>query len=70
MSPECNPIENIFGIIKQRFYICRVHPTTRDMDIRNLINQIVDEKTNVANVSGAFGHMVRIVTANDFVRCN
>jgi transposase len=70
-SPECNPIENIFGIIKQKFYRCRVqHPTTRGLDIRNQINQIVDEKVNVANVAGAFGHMVRIVRADDFVRGN
>lgn len=69
-SPECNPIENIFGIIKQKFYRCRVHPSTQSFDIRDQITEIVDEKANVSNVSNAFRHMVQIVRSENFIQCN
>ena len=68
-SPECNPIENIFGIIKQKFYRCRVHPRTQSFDIHDQINQIVNEKANVTNVSNAFNHMVQIVRGNNYMCC-
>ena len=54
-APELNPIENVFGVLKDRFRALGVVRTRRAMRVR--IGNIIDEMNNELNLQAFYRHM-------------
>lgn len=60
-SPEYNPIEMVFGSIKNAFYTERYSPAFQD-DLRGAVDRCVAFRTTPATIKGTFGHVQHLVS--------
>jgi len=58
-SPEYNPIELVFGVIKNAFY--RKRYTTTAFDLKGTVKECVSERATPSTIRGCFEHVSKIV---------
>ncbi len=60
-SPEYNPIELVFGVIKNSFY--RLRYSDGFSSLLDATRRCVQEKTTPSTIRGCFGHVERLIAS-------
>lgn len=61
-SPEYNPIELVFGVIKNAFYRLRYASTSTAFDLRGTVEACVASKATPSTIRGCFDHVAKLVS--------
>lgn len=59
-SPEFNPIEMVFGVVKNAFYKARYHDKFRD-DLKGVVERCVHEHATPTTIQGCFSHVTGLI---------